>query len=432
MRDKITALQRQFSEGIDPDDLRFNKNLLLGYFLYTTFNGALRKWVFSGSSAVEGALLVLQILSPCLLTFFMRRKKGALFYFPMLPLCLVLIAMALNPLNHTIYHGIFGFLLHIGFWICMIIYVQERESFPVEKLLPALIIVCLVECVLGFLQFGLPASHFLNRYVTSNNDVAGFDGGLGTRVTGTFSYITGYGAFLMFVGMLVWALLVEGTRPFWVILSLMAVGLVASFMNGGRSVVLPFLITLTFGFLAYGSMGDKIKAIVVAVFLGVIGLVYNLGDRLSVVEQAYAAFYGRVKYGNESGEASNRVTKTLLAVGDYNGRNPIFGAGLGATYQGAIAKWGRSPEVSAYFEEEPERVIMEGGYLLFIIRVLLFAYICKQLRIPAYFSIPLVLYVFIFSTLIFSTNHSIYTFLGLMVVDKMYFLREKKRAATDG
>ncbi len=414
--------------SLDEKDLNFNRKLLLGYFLYTTFSGALRKWVFSGSAAIEGMLLLVQIASPILLTYFMRREKGGLLYFPILPIVLVLAALALNPLSHTLYHSIFGFVLHLGFWLMILIYVKERDSFPIEQLVGAMAITCVVEALLGFMQFGLSPDHVINQYVRDENATKGFGDDMGTRIIGTFSYITGYGAFLVFFGMLVWALMLENKRKLFVIYGLMVLGLVASFMNGSRSVVLPFVMATAFGFLNYGSAGNKIKAVALVACVAMLAVVFNVGEKLPFVEKAYEAFSGRVKHGQSSGESSDRVLLTFDALINYTGHSPAFGIGLGATYQGATSKWGGSHLLPAY-EAEQERVIIEGGYFLFIIRVMLLLYLMSQLRIPIYFSAPLLFYIFMFLQIVFNSNQCTYAFFGIMLVDKMYYLREKNALA---
>lgn len=418
--------------GQEEIDQKFNKNLLLGYFMYTTFVGAFRKWIFSGSSVVENLLLLLQIFAPLILTYFMRRKRGALFYFPMMPLTLVLLVMAFNPLSHTIFHSVFGFVLHIGFWIMVLIYIQERDSFPVEELLGAMAIACLVQSILGAMQFSLPADHFINRYVSDNNDVAGFGNGFGTRVIGTFSYISGYGAFMVFYGMYVWALMIENKRSLWLIYGLAVLGLVAAFMNGSRSVVLPFVLSVFFGFLNYGYLGTKLKVVAAIVLVAILAFVFDAGEKLDFIGNSYDAFSARVEAGQATGETSDRTKMTFDAVLNYNGNYPLFGVGLGATYQGAVAKWGTSPLVPVVYEAEPERVLIEGGYFLFIVRLLLMIYLIFQMKIPVYFSAPILFFLFMFSLLVFNINQPAYTFFGLMVVDKMYHLKEQKRALENG
>ena len=225
--------------------------------------------------------------------------------------------------------------------------------------------------------------------------------------------------------MFVWGLMVENKRTPLVIYGLTAIGLVSAFMNGSRSVVLPFIMAAVFGFLSYGSAGNKLKGIAMIALVAVLAMVYNVGGKMTFVKGAYDAFAGRVTQGQQSGESGDRILLTFEALIDYVGKYPGFGVGLGATYQGATAKWGASPLLPA-FEAEQERVIIEGGYFLLIIRILLLAYLISRLKIPLYFSLPILIYLFMFLQLIFNINQCTYAFFGIMLVDKIYYLKEKR------
>ena len=405
-----------------PADLKRNQNLLLGYFIYTTFHGALRKWVFMGNSGMDNLLFSIQLILPFLVIWKMKRQKPILSYQPLLPYALLLIGMALNPMNQTLYHGLFGFILHFGFWLVLLAYINERDSFPMEKLVTPFIIIVLIETGLSFLQFSLPATHFLNRYVSSDN-VDGFGDGLGVRVIGTFSYIAGYGSFLYFLGLFVWALMVENKRGIFFVLFIAALGLISGFMNGSRGVVLPFAISITIGFLSYGSLGTRFKSIAMVGLVIGLSLIFGVDKKLSSIERAFTAFNGRVKGGQESGEAKYRANKSVFVVLDFNLDHALFGVGLGSTYQGANTKWGVSRYLG-FYEEEPERVILEGGYLLLITRLFLFAFLITRLKIPAVYSIPVLFYLFFFTQLIFNTYQAAFTFFGLAIIDKMYYLKQ--------
>ena len=263
-----------------PTDLKRNQYLLFSFFLYTTFHGALRKWAFLGNSAIDNALFFIQLILPFVIVYFMKRQKPMLTYQPLIPYAILLIALALNPMNQTIYHGIFGFILHFSFWLIMLTYLNERDAFPLESLIKGFIIICLIEAGLGFTQFSLPSSHFINRYVSSDN-VDGFDNDQGVRIIGTFSYIAGYSSFLLFFGLFVWGLMVENKRALVLIFGLGAMGLVSAFMNGSRATVLPFVIAIIFGFINYGSFANKLKAVVAIFILVTLGFVDRKSTRLN-------------------------------------------------------------------------------------------------------------------------------------------------------
>lgn len=402
-------------------DLKRNQNLLLFYFLYTTFHGALRKWVFAGVSGVNDVLFMVQLISPFLVVALMKREKTIFSYQPVVPLALVLAALALNPMNATLFHGIFGFILHFGFWLLMLTFLNERDAFPLENLMKLIIVICIAETLLTFVQFSLPSSHILNRY-ESADAVVGFDDEGGARVIGTFSYIAGYGSLLFFTGLFIWTLMVEAKRNMLIILALVALSLVSAFMNGSRSIMLPLVLCICFGFINYGSFGQKIKVIAVLALIFVAGILFNVGKQLTFVERAYKGFAYRVTSGAKSGEAESRTVSTFVEAFDFNGKYPLLGIGLGATYQGATNKWGKSPELVeyGYCEEEPERIVVEGGYFLLLVRMGLFVYLATQLRIPWIFSAPILFYIFFFTLFVFNAYQTAYVFFGFALLDKVY------------
>ena len=418
-------------EPLTDNDLRRNQALLLAFFLYSTFSGAIRKWVTTGNSGVNNILLAMQLLLPFALIFFIRREKNIFTTTPLLPYAMLLVFFALNPMNMTIYHGIFGFVMHFGFWLLFFSYIHERDAFPFEKLIKPFIIVCLIQSVLSFFQFTMPITHLINRY-ESGESTSGFEGGL-VRVSGTFSYIGGYAAFLYFFGFLVWALMIEKKRNTLLLLLLSTLCIVSAFMNGSRTTTLVVVVCITIGFLSYGSLSNKLRVLFVIPILLILASVYNLDSKLSTITDAYNAFMGRVEYGARSGESNSRALETITETFDFQSENTLFGLGLGATYQGATQTWGKSPYVTAYgfYEEEPERILLEGGYALLLIRAGLFIWMISLLRIPLIVSIPIMIYLFFFAQMVSSTFQSTFTFLGIAILDKMYYLKEKAAEAEE-
>jgi hypothetical protein len=405
------------------EDILHNKRWLLGYFLYAILNGAVRKWVFVSSSLVNNLFLTIQFLLPIAIVFFMRREKSIFSYHPLIPYIFVLLGMAFNPMNQSIFHGFFGILLHLGFWFVMLAYLHERAVFPFEQLVKPFIIVSIGEIILSIIQFTLPDTHFINRY-ESGTEVSGFVTGA-VRVVGSFSYIGGYAAFIFFVGLLVWALMVEKKQSIQVISIVALLGLLGGFMNGSRAIVLPFILFVIFGFLGYGTLSSKLRAVAIIVIGISLGLVFKLDKKFPTIEMAYGAFMGRVESGQSSGESEGRTAEIFKGVTKFRGNYPLFGVGLGATYQGAVTTWGQSAAVKeyGYYEQEPERIILEGGFVLLIIRALLFVYFMFKSKIPIVFSAPILFFIFFFTQMTFSGYQSTFTFFGLALLDKMYYLK---------
>jgi hypothetical protein len=411
--------------GLSAEDLKRNERILFFAFIYTMFHGALRKWVFSG--AVNNGLFFIQLIMPFVVIYLMRREKSLFSCFPLFPYALILIMLGLNPLNGSIFHGIFGFILHFGFWLLIITYLNERAAFPLENILKPIIIAYLIQCSLGFFQFSLPVDHFLNRY-ESGDGPSGFLTGA-VRVVGTFSYIGGFAAFVYFSGFLIWSLLVQEKYSIVFIVIMAFMGLVAGFMNGSRSMVLPFVLCLIFGFMSHGQTSNKIKLAILIPLMIVVGLLFRLDQKLPFINSAYEAFMGRVDSGRESGESNARANETLIEILSFDSQNPIFGLGLGGTYQGATQLWGKSQALLeyGYYEEEPERILLEGGYFLFILRILMFLFIAVKMRIPILFSLPFLAYGLLFTPMVSNTFQATFVFWGLAFVDKMYSLRENER-----
>ncbi len=413
---------------LDEADLTHNARVLLFAFLYTVFHGALRKWVFSG--AINNVLFFVQLILPFIVIYLLRRERSIFSYFPLIPYGIFLIMLALNPVNATLYHGIFGFVLHFGFWLLIITYINERAAFPLDRLVKPFFIACIAEIILGFVQFSMPVDSFINRY-ESGDGPSGFLTGA-VRVVGTFSYIGGFAAFVYFLGFFVWALLIEGKRPLVWILAFGFMGLIAGFMNGSRSMVLPYVLCMIFGFMSYRETSNKITTLLILPLVIAVGLVFNIDQKLPFINTAYMAFMGRVDSGRSSGESNSRVNETFTEALTFDSKYPIFGMGLGCTYQGATALWGTSQALKeyGYYEEEPERILLEGGYALFILRIFFFAFLMFQLRIPPLLSLPFLSYALFFTPMVSNIFQATCTFWALAMLDKMYDLREPEPSDT--
>jgi hypothetical protein len=222
------------------------------------------------------------------------------------------------------------------------------------------------------------------------------------------------------------------------IIFLYIVGMIGCFMSGSRSAFYPYL--LIGGLILYTEYGVKrlfgVLASIIVVGLISITITFFLGDKVAflsdTINKSYENFENRRTVNKSKGEEQHRILKTLDGVLFFPGEYPAIGVGLGATYQGAIAIWGTSPYVLNYpgwLEEEPERIIVEGGFVLFIFRIFLFIYLFNKLSIPKFAKGILLGFSFIFLSLVFFTYTSTYFFLGLILLDSAYRQREKKAAS---
>lgn len=401
-----------------------NVKLVLFIFLFTTFSGAVRKWGTS-SSAISNIILFIQLLIPFLFFYFNSKLQRNKKLFPVLIFyAIYLVITAFNVKNLTYFHGILGLILHLGFWLALFVYISERHLFPLERIIPYVIIVLIFEGFLGFIQYTLPFDHFLNRYATDNADINIARIYKAVRITGTFSFISGFGALLVFFGFFVWSSFILKYSNLFRFL-LVGIGLLLSFMNGSRAISFIFILLVIFGVLSSGSITAKLRILFSSIILVIITLAVNLVYPIGIIENSIGNFTSRVKENQEQGEQARRIINPVEEIINFKGNYPIMGVGLGATYQGANAIWGESPFVLEYggYEEEAERVILEGGYILLFLRFLLFGILAANSTIPKRYSIPIILIFIFYYPIVFNIYNGIYAILGWMVVDRAYFLR---------
>ncbi|MCC6459112.1 MAG: hypothetical protein IT260_01500, partial [Saprospiraceae bacterium] len=91
-------------------------------------------------------------------------------------------------------------------------------------------------------------------------------------------------------------------------------------------------------------------------------------------------------------------------------------------YQGARALWGESYFVKTYggYEEEPERIILEGGFLLFFLRVGMLVLFLKAMRFPLLYKCMFGLIILFFTHSIFNVYNIFFVPLGLSLLDWAY------------
>ena len=126
--------------------------------------------------------------------------------------------------------------------------------------------------ILGYYQYGQPVDAWINQYVAEEANVVGVLSR--PRVTSTFSYIGGMGAFLSFVLFLAMGIFLAGLRHShrwyqWMGGVLLAFALVVAPMNGSRSVVLGILVPLPF--VLYALLRGR-RGLSVAILVGIVAL----------------------------------------------------------------------------------------------------------------------------------------------------------------
>lgn len=408
----------------------YNIRLLTAWLLYTTFSGAVRKWLLTDPQA-GNLMLGIQIGAPVLFIFLAKTKPLTPFIVSLvMAFSLLLLLMAVNPLAQSLVHGVVGYFLHVGVFFPLLLYLNDREAFPVERLNRLFIIVIIAEVALGVFQFMSPADSFINKYVRDTSEIGGIAklGGLDrVRVAGTFSYIGGVTSLFTVVGFWVWGLRLTRQPAIWIATLLICCGIISP-MTGSRGLTALLLILVGCGFL---STLSEVRSSVGLVLLGILALVVVQFSNLSLVGEAYTGLNNRIQEHRKDGENQERIVGQLEEIIHFRGDYPLFGTGLGATYQGAIALFGESRALKeyGYYEEEPERIILEGGFLLFIVRLLFWWIVLRRSAIPLLYGLMLMYLHVFFQVTVFNVFTAFYTVLGLMYLDRSYWLRQQQAAA---
>ena len=391
--------------------------------IYTTFNGAIRKWILS-SAVVDGITFLVQLTFLFIFLASYRRSLTGDGRIIVGLYGLALIFFALNPLNATILHGIVGFMLHFGLWLTCFIYLQNRDVFQFERLIRLAIIILSIEFLLGIIQYNLPNNHILNKYI---DDEAGANAFVGDRVriSGTFSYISGFTAFLSFCGFFLWALSIRRTNIL-IRYVLTFFSLLAVLMSGSRSALIIFAMPVAASIIE-DLLEARTRAVGIVTFVIAIGffpLLYNNIELVAVAVDNYAL---RVSNGME-GDQDRRVFGPLEEVINFRGDQPVFGIGLGATYAGVNSVLGKSYYVLeyGYYEEIAERILVEGGFVLFFIRILMFGLLYWYSYLPKLYLLPFLIIVTFYFNLCFNVPQIIYFITGFCMVDKAYYLRRQQ------
>jgi hypothetical protein len=341
------------------------------------FEGAIRKWLFPGSQDLVYFAKDVFFLGAYL--GFLRDLPRLRYRPPPLPAfygVLVLAAVlallqVFNPALPNLLVGVFGFKAY--FFYAPLLFVVPA-AFPSDaalyRFLRRYALISIPVGLLAVSQFFSPATSVLNTYARTSEDVyiATFGSSTYVRVTATFSFITGYTAYLLATVILVLALLgagrwrFRGHLPLFGALGMTVLGML---MTGSRTPVLMLALLLPpYWWLAViRERGGR-----VAFGRLVLAMALVAGFLVFAGEDALGAFYGRaLGVSDVPGRISSPLLSPYLLLPDAG----LLGFGTGATHQTAAAL---APNVVPYswlhgllVEVESGRVMLELGALGFLL-----------------------------------------------------------------
>jgi hypothetical protein len=236
--------------------------------------------------------------------------------------------------------------------------------------------------LLGFIQVAAGPDSFLNTYVSHSEDPAGptlsgFEDIV--RTAGTFSYISGYTAFLTFIGFLAIGYnFATGWRIKNNIAPILALTLVvgAMFTTGSRAPV--YILVATGPVILWLAASRRVLRIQTAVrlcfLLPIVALVV-----LNLSPRAVDAFTYRATESSDTtvGRLLSPVNQTIEALSDA----PPLGMGIGTTHPSALTIMGTTQPWwlgDLLNESEAARVTVELGLiglmLIYLLRFLIFGF----------------------------------------------------------
>lgn len=433
MADGLKIFKKIELKGITSED-----KLLLFYAIVVFFGGAVRKW-FVESSAVGNAVLFAQLILPFLFLVFKSPKTISPFkVFPALNLYFAyLLFHVVYPMQPTIFHGVLGVVIYGGFWLGLFYYFANRDKFFTPKLIPYFVIFAAIEIVLGFIQYQLPQYHFLNKYAHDASQSIAVVGD-SVRITGTFSYISGFGAFMLFYPFFMWALIRLNYSLWFVSLGLFF-GLIAAFMTGSRGAVVVYIAytgVIVIALYKLRDIGQIAGRLILPIAIG-ISIIIGIGDNpvKTKVIKAYDNFIARFERGRDSGEQAKRLAWDFTYFRNLDRfPNLITGIGLGSTYQGAVILFGpsRYARQFGYVEGEFVKIVLEGGIVYLLLKIILATIATLRLSFKQPILRGLIWFSLVYGIpIVFNPHNAAFFLMGIILIDNIVWRQEQKEQTAE-
>jgi hypothetical protein len=393
--------------------VRYWQHALFGVFVLLVFEGALRKWALPGAQA-QIYLLKDAILLAVYLGFMLdnRRTLPAPAGTGLIKIVLVVgfvwgCIEVFNPNNPSILvgvHGLKAYFLYAPIAFILPYTIKSREHLFV--LIRRYLFMAIPVAVLGFMQIIAGPASSLNVYVSNSEDtstmvLARFGEENFVRTSGTFSYISGYTAFLGFVAFLAIGYnMAHGWRLKKNIIPIVALSLVvgAMFTTGSRG---PIWILLATGpVILWLAATSKILSLQTAMRLSLLVPVITI-LALNLSPQAFQAFMERAEQADTSYTLERAFSWFYQTTGVLSDE-PLLGIGIGTTHPAALSitgaevPWWLPDELLT--EDEMARVTVELGpiglLLTYFLRFLIAAFALRsamRFKDPAYRALGIVL-----------------------------------------
>lgn len=346
-------------------------------FIILVIEGALRKWVLPQASDLIYFLKDLVLLGAYLRYYgFSASTSKFRIKNDIIAILILLVAgwclfQAFNPSLGSPLVGIFGLRAYLFYipliWMLPTLFQSEEALY---KFLRSHLLLVIPIGILGIVQFYSPASSPLNVYAPGEvTEAATFGATSAVRVTGTFSYLSGYSAYLLVCFTLLIPMLSTNQSRWWKLVSIIEIFLVTvnSFMTGSRGVIIGAVLFLLgyLGVLVFTRPASTLRFIRQFLPLAIIVAI----AASFWFQPAIDAFWLRT---TSNQDVSGRISGSFTQPFEFIKYKELDGYGTGATHQAAPALR-RALDLPAgefiptYYESEMGRVALELGPIGFFL-----------------------------------------------------------------
>ncbi|OKH40422.1 hypothetical protein NIES2119_02020 [[Phormidium ambiguum] IAM M-71] len=366
--------------------LAFNnwKTAVKVVFFLTVAEGALRKWVLPQASELIYFLKDFVLLG-AYIKFYGTvgiRGKFKIINHPLTVLIILVFiwcfVQALNPSLGTFIVGIFGLKTYLFYipliWMLPTLFPSEESLY---KFLRSHLLLIIPVGILGIVQFFSPINSPINSYAPTSagvTEVATFGGATSqtmslVRITGSFSYINNYTAYLVVCfGLLIALLSIHQPRK-WKLLLMIQISLVVvnSLMTGSRTPIIASAVILV-GYLAIRGV-TKISSTLRLIQQFILPVIAVIFVAYIGFNSAMNAFIARASGNND---LLYRISISFLEPLNFIQYKDVDGFGVGATHPGSIAlrsilNLPPGEFIPVGYESEMGRVILEIGPIGFFL-----------------------------------------------------------------
>ncbi len=344
------------------------KKIVVFFYLWVLLEGILRKWVVPGlSNAIFLGKLVFSIYFVSVLIKTKRKKilqdKNTIIALTAYMLFLT-ITFCIGTLNYGPIVPVLGLSVHVAYFpLFFIIPLVLKTKQDFIKALHYFNYIILGVFILGIIQYTMPPSHFINKYVEETEFVAQV--GDAVRITTIFTYggISSY--FILFTALLSFTQFVLKSGNKLIVNTNVLLGVICVFMTGSRF-VLGFYFVALLSFLILAKPFKIINSKQLLRIVIVLPMLLIIGIQTTIFQDALNNFKSRI---NNADNNEDRLVEIFTPF-KFSETAGFFGHGLGVTASPAQSFIHDRSSLPSYWEEESERIAIEQGMLGFIILVI--------------------------------------------------------------